>query len=51
MVEDSYHASYEPNPNQVKRLFEYSEMIAQSCDTETQWYSLIQQKAMNWLEN
>lgn len=49
MVDDSYRASYVPKPLQVKRLFEYSETLAQTCSSETEWYELIQQKAINWL--
>jgi len=49
MVDDSYRASYLPKPSQVKKLFEYSETIASSCSSETEWYERIQQRAMNWL--
>lgn len=50
MLEDSRKASYVPQPKQVKRLFEYSNEVAELCDNENIWYEQIMAKAMNWLE-
>ena len=50
MLEDSRKASYVPQPQQVKRLFEYSNEVAASCDNENIWYEQIITKAMNWLK-
>ncbi|MDO4164559.1 MAG: AlwI family type II restriction endonuclease [Bacteroides sp.] len=50
MLEDSRKASYVPQPQQVKRLFEYSNEVAARCDNENVWYEQIMAKAMNWLE-
>lgn len=49
MVEDARKASYVPQPHQVKRLFEYSEEIAASCDNEKIWYTRLLEKAQDWL--
>jgi len=50
MVEDSYKASYTPQPQQVKRFFEYSNEIAITSADEKAWFSKITNKALNWLE-
>lgn len=50
MLEDSRKASYVPQPQQVKRLFEYSNEVAASCSNENIWYEQIIVKAMHWLE-
>lgn len=50
MLEDSYKASYIPDPQQVKRFFEYSRMVAMSGCDEKQWYERMLAKAQNWLE-
>ncbi len=49
MVEDSYKASYTPQPQQVKRFFEYSNKIASTSENEKVWYKEITNKALNWL--
>ena len=49
MLEDSYKASYIPNPEQVKCFFEYSRELAKACENENIWYRQIQEKALNWL--
>jgi len=49
MVEDSYKASYIPQPQQVKRFFEYSNEIAAKSADEKSWYKEITNKALNWL--
>jgi len=50
MVEDSYKASYTPQPQQVKHLFEYSNKIAITSTDEKVWFNEITNKALNWLE-
>lgn len=49
MVEDSYKASYTPQPNQVKRLFERSNELVDTCENEQIWLEQIKQEALNWL--
>jgi hypothetical protein len=49
MVEDSYKASYTPQPRQVKRFFERSNEIAQTSADENVWYKEITKAALNWL--
>lgn len=49
MVEDSRKANYLPQPQQVKRFFEYSNEVAACCDNERVWYDQIIAKALNWL--
>jgi len=49
MLEDSYKATYSPNPSQVRRFFEYSEKLAKDCKNERTWYEHIQERALNWL--
>ncbi|GAB6011561.1 PDDEXK family nuclease [Viscerimonas tarda] len=49
MVDDSYKASYIPNPQHVKRFFERSNEIANACDNEKMWYEEITNEALNWL--
>ncbi len=51
MVEDSYKASYTPQPHQVKRFFERSNQIAATCENEKVWYKEITNEALNWLNN
>lgn len=50
MVEDSYKASYTPNPDHVRRFFEKSNELANSCDSEVDWYKGITDAALHWLE-
>lgn len=50
MVEDSYKASYTPNPNQVLNLFKKSEEFAQNSVDEKEWYQKISDYALNWLQ-
>lgn len=50
MVEDSYRASYTPNPNQVLKFFEQSNKFASEYDNEKDWYDAITKAALNWLE-
>lgn len=49
MLEDSYRASYTPNPTHVRRLFEHSEALAKNCENEKAWYNQIKEMALNWL--
>ncbi len=50
MVEDSYKASYTPNPLQVLKFFEQSNTLATKFDNEQDWYNAIIQTALNWLD-
>ena len=49
MLEDSYRASYTPNPEHVKAFFEYSQTVAESSSSEQDWYTKVVEKALNWL--
>ncbi len=49
MVEDSYKASYTPQPQQVKHFFERSNEIATASENEKVWYEEIIKEALNWL--
>jgi hypothetical protein len=49
MVEDSYKASYIPQPKHVKRFFERSNEIAATSADEKVWYNEITNEALNWL--
>ncbi len=49
MVEQSGKASYTPNPEQVKKLCEFSMSAAQNAANETEWYEAIKEKALDWL--
>ncbi|MBU1063629.1 AlwI family type II restriction endonuclease [bacterium] len=49
MVDNSYKASYIPEPRHVKRFFELSNELANTCDNEKVWYEKITKEALNWL--
>ncbi len=49
MLEDSYKASYVPDSSQIRALFEKSKEIATHTSSENEWYSQIQDYALNWL--
>lgn len=49
MVEQSHNASYMPNPEQVRKLCEYSMEVAQKAKDEQEWYSSVKNMALNWL--
>jgi hypothetical protein len=49
MIEDSYKASYIPEPKHVKRFFERSNEIAATSADEKVWYKQVTQEALNWL--
>lgn len=50
MVEDSYKASYTPNPGQVLKFFEQSNKLAAEFDNEQDWYNAVTEAALHWLE-
>ena len=50
MVEDSYKASFTPNPEHVRLFFETSNQYAQTCQSEVDWYEKMKEKALHWLE-
>ncbi len=50
MLEDSFKASYIPNPEHVKSFFEYSRAVASTSLNEQEWYNKILEKALHWLE-
>ena len=50
MVEDSYKASYTPNPSHVLKFFEASNTIANNSDNDVVWYEKMKEKALHWLE-
>jgi AlwI restriction endonuclease. len=49
MLNDSYKASYTPQPQQVKRFFERSNEIASTSKNEKTWHEEITKEALNWL--
>jgi hypothetical protein len=49
MVEDSYNATYVPEPRHIQRFFEHSNHLANSTENEIDWYNGITEKALNWL--
>ncbi len=49
MVEDSYNASYTPNPSQVQSFFLYAEEVAKEALNETDWYEKVKDRALHWL--
>ncbi len=49
MVEDSYNATYIPEPKHIQRFFEYSIQIAEISKDEKEWFEKIKSKALNWL--
>jgi hypothetical protein len=50
MVDDSYKASYIPQPRQVKHFFERSNEIASKSTDKKAWYKEITDEALNWLK-
>ena len=50
MVEDSYKATYTPNPQQVKHFFEQSKVLADRFSNEQEWYNAITEAAIHWLD-
>ena len=49
MIEDSYHASYIPNPAQVRSFFEEANALATTSADEMQWFEGVKQLAAEWL--
>lgn len=49
MVEDSHKASYIPEPKHIQQFFEHSNQLANSTNSEKEWYKKIIQEALNWL--
>ncbi len=49
MMEDSYRASYVPEPKHIQRIFEKSNELANSVNSEIDWYNQITDFALNWL--
>lgn len=49
MVQDSFKASYIPNPEQIEKLFKKSVEYAKESSNETDWYLKIKQFALHWL--
>lgn len=49
MVEQSGTAQYIPNPEQIRRLCEFSMQAAQAASSEKEWYEAVKNKALNWL--
>ena len=50
MVEDSYKASYTPNPKQVRHFFEQSNILASKYNNEQEWNNAITETALHWLD-
>lgn len=49
MVEDSYKASYTPNPSHIKGFFEFAQDTAKTAESEMDWYERVKERALNWL--
>lgn len=49
MIEDSYKASYCPDPTYIRRFFEASNTLAISCKNEIEWFEKVKEKALHWL--
>lgn len=49
MVEDSFKASYTPEPKHIKRFFEKTILLANSTDNEENWFAKVKETALNWL--
>lgn len=47
MVEDSYKASYTPQPQHVKHFFERSNELVETCENEQLWYEQITNEALH----
>lgn len=50
MVQAAHNASYVPTPQQVRRFFVSSIVIAMSSSSEIEWYSAIKREAVRWLQ-
>ena len=49
MVEDSYKASYTPDPSHVEAFFRYAQDVAKTSTSEIDWYQKVKDKALHWL--
>lgn len=49
MLEDSYKASYVPNPHYVRAFLERSNELAEVCMNENHWFEEIKKSALAWL--
>lgn len=49
MVQDSYKASYTPQPKHVKALCKEAERLAKEVKDPSEWYSKLTDTAINWL--
>lgn len=49
MLEDSYKATYTPNPEQVRRFFEHSIEVVKTSKDEQEWYEVMKDSATHWL--
>ena len=49
MLEDSYKATYTPDSKMVRKLFDYSQQLAKTCDDEAEWFAKITDAAKDWL--
>lgn len=50
MLEDSYKASFVPNPTHLQQFFETSIVVAGNSKNEKEWYETMVKKATHWLE-
>ncbi len=50
MLEDSYRATYLPNPAQVRSFFEEANALTKTSENETQWFEGVKRLAMEWLK-
>lgn len=49
MLQDSFKASYIPNPEQIEKLFKKSIEYAKEASNENDWYLKIKNYALHWL--
>ena len=49
MLEDSYKATFVPDPLRVLDFFKFSESLARVAEDENVWYERVKEKASNWL--
>ncbi|MDD7724135.1 MAG: AlwI family type II restriction endonuclease [Bacteroidales bacterium] len=49
MLEDSYKATFVPDPLRVLDFFKFSESLAREAEDENVWYERVKEKASNWL--
>lgn len=50
MLTQSKNCGYVPQPEKIRKLFEYSIQTASTAEDEQDWYDAISTKADNWLE-